>query len=140
MSDLRIGYQEGRTPLNNVISFLERVAESAPERVALHWLPGEQKAAWLADQNTILVHKAMSYGELACAVRSAASGLAELGIGKGDRVFLFVPMSPALYIAMFAVQRVGGAAVFIESWARPENLGRCARLVEWYRGIAARRA
>ena len=140
MSNLRIGYQEGCTPRNNVISFLERVAGSAPERVALHWLPGEQKAAWLADQDTALAHEAMSYGELACAVRAAASGLAQLGIGKGDRVFLFVPMSPALYIAMFAVQRLGGVAVFIESWARPGSLGQCARLVEAKAIIAPEKA
>jgi acyl-CoA synthetase (AMP-forming)/AMP-acid ligase II len=140
MSDLRIGYQAGCTPLNNVISFLERVAEAAPERVALHWLPEEQKAAWLADQSTPLVHDTMSYGELACAVRAAASGLARLGIGKGDRVFLFVPMSPALYIAMFAVQRLGAVAVFVESWARPESLGHCARLVEAKAMIAPEKA
>ena len=130
MNDPRIGYQAGRTPLNNVISFLERVAEAAPGRVALHWLPAERKAAWLTDQGAPLAHETMSYGELAGAVRAAASGLARLGIGEGDRVFLFVPMSPALYIAMFAVQRLGAVAVFAESWTRPESLGHCARLVE----------
>jgi acyl-CoA synthetase (AMP-forming)/AMP-acid ligase II len=140
MSEPRIGYQDGRTPLNNVISFLERVAATDPERVALYWLPNEQKAAWLADQTASLTHETMTYGELAGAVRAAAAGLAKLGIGKGDRVFLVVPMSPALYIAMFAVQRLGGVVVFVESWTRLESLGHCVRLVEAKAVIAPEKA
>jgi acetyl-CoA synthetase len=53
----------------------------------------------------------LSYAELAQEVGRAASMLARLGIGKGDRVGLFLPMLPQTAIAALAVAHIG--AIFI---------------------------
>lgn len=120
-----IGYRPGRSAQNNVIAFLEGHRQRTPQRPALVWAT----QAGSADAAANLVHGRMSYGELAAAAESVAAGLHELGLGAGDRVLLFIPMSPALYVAMFAVQRLGAIAVFLDSWARRHQLGHCARLV-----------
>ncbi|WCK53381.1 acetate--CoA ligase [Aneurinibacillus sp. Ricciae_BoGa-3] len=39
-----------------------------------------------------------------------ANGLRSLGIQKGDRVFIFMPRSPELYIAMLGIIRIGAIA------------------------------
>ena len=50
---------------------------------------------------------ALTYGELAREVGRCASALRGLGVGKGDRVALFMPMSPELVIAFFAAIKLG---------------------------------
>jgi acyl-coenzyme A synthetase/AMP-(fatty) acid ligase len=122
-SPQRIGYHDGASELNNVIAFLERHRRDRPEKTALMW-----SAAGAGDDPT--VHDSMSCAQLAARVESAAAGLSRLGLSAGDRVFIFVPMSPQLYVAMFAVQRLGAAAVFLDSWARRGQLGSCAAQVE----------
>ena len=52
----------------------------------------------------------LSYGELANAVRRCAAGLRALGVGKGDRVGVFLPLTPECAIATLAVSAIG--AVF----------------------------
>ncbi|MHC4916705.1 MAG: AMP-binding protein, partial [Planctomycetota bacterium] len=119
----RIGYQDGASELNNVIAFLEHHRRGQPEKTALSWVStGEGSGP--------AVHDSMSCEQLAARVESAAAGLSRLGLSAGDRVFIFVPMSPQLYVAMFAVQRLGAAAVFLDSWARRGQLGSCAAQVE----------
>ena len=49
-----------------------------------------------------------SYAELWQDVSRCAAGLEALGVKKGDRVALFLPMCPELIVAFFAVIRVGG--------------------------------
>ncbi len=55
--------------------------------------------------------------------------MARLGIGRGDRVVIFLPMGVLMYTAMFAVQRLGAIAVFLDSWARRAQLGASAACV-----------
>jgi acetyl-CoA synthetase len=50
----------------------------------------------------------MTYAELWRDVNQCAAGLQALGVQKGDRVALFVPMCPELIVAFFAVIRLGG--------------------------------
>jgi acetyl-CoA synthetase len=50
----------------------------------------------------------MTYAQLWQAVNQCAAGLRALGIRKGDRVALFMPMCPELATVFFAVIRVGG--------------------------------
>ncbi len=115
-SNSGIGYQPGTSPRNNVISFLDDHARTSPDRPALLWAFAPPPAP----------PSKMTFRELATQVESAAAGFARLGLRAGDRVFLFVPMSPALYIAMFGVQRIGAIAVFLDSWARRSELGSSA--------------
>jgi len=65
------------------------------DRVALHW-EGEP-----GDRRTI------TYAELLADVCRFANGLKQLGIQKGDRVSIYMPMVPELAVAMLACARIG---------------------------------
>ncbi|MBB4637740.1 acetyl-CoA synthetase [Longimicrobium terrae] len=53
--------------------------------------------------------RAFTYEELHAEVSRAASALRSLGIGKGDRVAIYLPMIPEAAIAMLACARIGAA-------------------------------
>src|SRR5262245_14564078 len=59
---------------------------------------------WEADDGET---RTLSYGELAGEVNRLANALARLGIADGDRVGVFLPMSPEAAIATLAVARLG---------------------------------
>lgn len=77
---------------------LERRAEQAPDRTFLRF----------AD-------RVWTYGAFTGAVRSAAAGLARLGVAPGDRVVLFLPNSPEFLIAWFALAYLRAVAVPINT-------------------------
>ena len=54
--------------------------------------------------NTI---KSFTYRELRDKVASFAGGLARLGVGRGDRVIVYMPMIPEAVVAMLACARLG---------------------------------
>jgi acyl-CoA synthetase (AMP-forming)/AMP-acid ligase II len=121
------GFYEGICRQNNVICFLEEHARLSPERIALEWVSRETMYSW--NGVSPLIHaliKNKDFYEKICAV---SAGLKKLGISKGDRVIIFVPLSVELYLSMFAVQRLGAIAVFLDSWARKDHLGVCAQVV-----------
>lgn len=49
----------------------------------------------------------LTYGELAAAVRRCAAGLRGLGVKPGDRVGIFLPLTPECAIATLAVAAIG---------------------------------
>src|SRR5256885_126734 len=51
--------------------------------------------------------RTLSYAELAAEVNRLAKGRRALGVGGGDRVGFFLPMSPEAAIATFAVAKIG---------------------------------
>jgi acetyl-CoA synthetase len=51
--------------------------------------------------------RVLTYWELAREVRRAANALKQLGVGKGDRVAIYLPMIPEAAIAMLACARIG---------------------------------
>ncbi|MBF8255961.1 MAG: Acetate--CoA ligase [Anaerolineales bacterium] len=51
--------------------------------------------------------RSLSYAELASQVSQAANGLRALGLGRGDVVGLFLPMTPEIVVAMLAVAKIG---------------------------------
>jgi acetyl-CoA synthetase len=66
---------------------------------------GDQPAIiWEGDDGQ---SRTLSYRELARAVNRLANALARLGVGEGDRVGVFLPMSPEAAIATLAVVRIG---------------------------------
>jgi propionyl-CoA synthetase len=67
---------------------------------------GEQ-AALIYDSPVTDTIRTYSYTELRDEVARFAGGLAGLGIGKGDRVVIYMPMIPEAAIAMLAVARLG---------------------------------
>lgn len=66
--------------------------------------------------------RTLTYGELGLAVDAFARGLRELGIGKGDRVALFLPVIPEAPVAMMACAKIGAIAVPAFSGYGPEPL------------------
>ena len=48
-----------------------------------------------------------TYRELTAEVERTAAGLRALGIGKGDRVTIYMPISPEAIMAMLATVRIG---------------------------------
>jgi acetyl-CoA synthetase len=50
----------------------------------------------------------LTYSELSNEVNRCANGLRELGMGKGDTIALFMPMTPEIAIALLAIAKIGG--------------------------------
>jgi acyl-CoA synthetase (AMP-forming)/AMP-acid ligase II len=123
-----IGFCEGRVKENNVISFLHKHARLFPQKVAIQWVTG--KTLQVLDGTSNLSHESITYNDLVDKINVISGGLKKIGIGKGDRVIIFVPLSIELYLTMFAVQRLGAIAVFLDSWARKGHLGVCAQVVQ----------
>ncbi|UOE44349.1 acetate--CoA ligase [Agromyces larvae] len=82
--------------LNVAVNCLDRHVEAGiGDRVAIYWEgePGDSRA--------------ITYAELTEEVKRAANALTELGIGKGDRVAIYLPMIPEAVVSMLAVARIG---------------------------------
>ena len=82
--------------LNVAFNCLDRhVIEGRGDRVALHFEgePGDSRS--------------ITYTELTFEVKRAANMLASLGITRGDRVIIYMPLIPEAVIAMLAVARLG---------------------------------
>ncbi len=82
--------------INVAANCLDRhVAAGIGDRVAIHW-EGEP-----GDTRTI------TYSELLAEVETFANVLLHLGIAKGDRVNIYLPMIPEAAVAMLACARIG---------------------------------
>lgn len=82
--------------LNASVQCLDRhVAAGHGDRVAYHWEgePGDTRT--------------LTYGQMLADVCKVANGLKSLGIEKGDRVTLYMPMVPELAMAVLACTRIG---------------------------------
>ncbi|HRP08361.1 MAG TPA: acetate--CoA ligase [Gemmatimonadales bacterium] len=82
--------------LNAALNCLDRhLAGPARNKAALIWEgePGDQRV--------------LTYWELHREVCRAANALRRLGVGKGDRVAIYLPMIPEAAIAMLACARIG---------------------------------
>ncbi|GIH12420.1 acetate--CoA ligase [Rugosimonospora africana] len=82
--------------LNVAYNCVDRHIEAGRgNKVAIHW-EGEP-----GDTRTI------TYSELHTSVCQAANALTALGVGKGDRVAIYMPMIPEAAVAMLACARIG---------------------------------
>ena len=62
-----------------------------------------------------------TFRELTARVAAVAGGLKTLGVGKGDRVIIYMPMIPEAVIAMLACARIGAVhSVVFGGFAAPE--------------------
>ena len=50
----------------------------------------------------------LTYEELYKEVNKTANGLRSLGLGKGDAIGIFMPMTPEIVIALLAIAKIGG--------------------------------
>jgi len=82
--------------LNVAANCLDRHVEAGlGDRIAIRWEgePGDVRM--------------ITYAELMADVKRAANALADLGIAKGDRVAIYLPLIPEAVVAMLAVARLG---------------------------------
>jgi acetyl-CoA synthetase len=83
--------------LNVAVNCLDRHVEAGRgDKVAFHWV-GEPEG----DRRDI------TYAELKDLVCQATNALIELGVAKGDRVAIYMPMIPETVVAMLACARLG---------------------------------
>ena len=94
------------------------IAARLGERAALH--PG--RVAIVDDSG-----RRLTFGELDRRVRALGAGLASRGLGAGDSVLLFVPLSIDLYVALLAALHCGATAVFVDAWADRRRLDAAVR-------------
>lgn len=83
--------------LNITVNMLDRHLSSRRDQVAYFWEPNEPSDTSLS----------ITYGELFSAVCRLANGLRSLGIRKGDKVCIYLPMIPEAVIAVLACARIG---------------------------------
>ncbi len=60
---------------------------------------------WEGEEGAVRV---LTYGDLYREVNRMANGLRGLGLGKGDAVGLYMPMTPEIAIALLSVVKIGG--------------------------------
>ncbi|SOC57949.1 acetate--CoA ligase [Ornithinimicrobium cerasi] len=83
--------------LNACVNAVDRhVEEGNGDRVAIHWV-GEPEGET----------RDITYSELHGMVQRAANALADLGVGEGDTVAIYLPMIPEAAVAMLACARLG---------------------------------
>src|SRR3982751_143657 len=95
-SDAPVARWFGDGELNVAYNCLDRhVLAGNGDRIAIHWEgePGDSRS--------------ITYSELTAEVKRAANVLAGLGIQKGDRVAVYMPVVPEAVVAMLAVARLG---------------------------------
>lgn len=127
MSTNKNGYHPGANVKNNVHAFLEDHLKRNPDLEVLRW--ADPKA--IKESGKLeLPHQTITVRALYTAIDHLAAGFIQIGIGFGDRIILFVPMSLPLYTAMFALQKIGAIPVFLDSWARRNQLGASAKVVD----------
>lgn len=60
---------------------------------------------WEGEEGAICT---LTYAELYKQVNQAANALRSLGLGKGDAIGLFMPMTPEIVVALLAIAKIGG--------------------------------
>ena len=72
----------------------------------------------------------ITFGELEQEVTATANYFLHKGIGKGDRVMVFIPMSLDLYRIVPALFRIGATAVFLDEWVGKKRMEACCRVAQ----------
>lgn len=83
--------------LNITVNCLDRHARTNPDRIAVIWEGNESSEP----------NRSFTYQELLDEVCRCANGLKSLGVQKGDRVCLYMPMVPELLFTVLACARIG---------------------------------
>ncbi len=87
--------------INAAVNCVDRhVAAGRGDKVALHWV-GEPQTGDPSETRDI------TYAQLGEEVNRASNALTELGVRKGDRVAIYMPMIPETVVAMLACARLG---------------------------------
>jgi len=99
--------------LNVAANCIDRHLDTRGDQVAIIWEPD--------DPNDAALH--ITYNELAAQVGTMANVLKNLGVGKGDRVVIYLPMIPEAAYAMLACARIGAIHSVVFAGFSPDALG-----------------
>ncbi|MEU6255678.1 propionyl-CoA synthetase [Streptomyces sp. NPDC047043] len=98
--------------LNTCANALDRHVEGGfGERTALVW-----------DSAMVPAKRSFSYRELRDEVARVAGALSALGVGKGDRVVVYMPMVPEAVMTMLACARIGAVHSVVFGGFAPKEL------------------
>jgi propionyl-CoA synthetase len=102
--------------------FSDAVCNTCENAVDRHVAAGHGDRLAIIHESPITGTRAeISYGELLDRVARLAGALAARGIGKGDRVVVYMPMVPEAVVAMLACARLGAIhSVVFGGFAAPE--------------------
>jgi len=104
-------YADGQ--LNVAANCVDRHAAATPDRTAIIWEPDSP------DDDALHI----TYAELRGHVCKMANVLKNLGVGKGDRVVIYMPMIPEAAYAMLACARIGAIHSIVFAGFSPDALG-----------------
>ena len=97
--------------LNASFNCLDRHVEKNPDSLAIIWEGDDPSSS-----------KKITYKELLDEVCKLSNGLKSLGITKGDRVTIYMPMIPEAAVAMLACTRIGAIHSVVFGGFSPEAL------------------
>ena len=97
--------------LNISYNCIDRHAENHPEKTAIIWQGDEREK-----------NENISYIQLQKQVCKLANGLKSIGVSKGDRVCIYMPMVPQAAYAMFACMRIGAIHSVVFGGFSPEAI------------------
>ena len=103
--------------LNASYNCLDRHLPARADQVAYYW-----------EGDSPEVQKAVTYAELHQQVCQLANGMKSLGIKKGDRVTIYLPMIPEATVALLACARIGAVHSVVFAGFSPDALG--SRIVD----------
>jgi acetyl-CoA synthetase len=99
--------------LNVSANCVDRHVATRGEQTAIIWEPDDPKDDALH----------ITYAQLQTNVCKMANVLQELGVGKGDRVVIYLPMIPEAAYAMLACTRIGAVHSIVFAGFSPDALG-----------------
>ena len=103
-------YEDGT--LNVAANCIDRHLATRGDQTAIIWEPDDPKDA----------AKHITYNELAKATAKMANVLEELGVRRGDRVVIYLPMIPEAAYAMLACARIGAIHSIVFAGFSPDAL------------------
>jgi acyl-CoA synthetase (AMP-forming)/AMP-acid ligase II len=97
----------------NITSYFLKTARKFPSKIAI------------AEKE-----KSITFSELEKEVIATAAYFSKMGIKKGDRVLVFVPMSIDLYRIVMALFYIGATAVFLDEWVSKKRMDICCEIAD----------
>jgi acetyl-CoA synthetase len=97
--------------LNATVSCLDRHLDDRPDATAIKWEGDNPDSS-----------RHITYRELHDQVCRLANGMKTLGVGRGDRVTIYMPMVPECAIAMLACARIGAIHSVVFGGFSPDSL------------------
>ncbi|MCB0280505.1 MAG: acetate--CoA ligase [Calditrichaeota bacterium] len=98
--------------LNVSFNCVDRHAQKTPDKTAFYWEPDNPKES----------NQEITYRQLQENVNKCANALKSLGVKKGDRITIYLPMIPEAIYSMLACARIGAIHSVVFAGFSPDSL------------------